>query len=875
MLVGAFVGWLVEEICGAGVEAGARTLGLSSDERTLRKALETATNLVTQSVPESAREPLAAALRERLNAPPAVASLELGADLREGLREAFRIQLAPLSDPEITGVGRSFLDEIGIKELRLADKVAEGFFESIRLLAAESGVSTFALLLEMEKFRSETRRYHRPPGSVPAAAVDGLPRDTPDFTDREDAVRLLVMRDIPRPDGATPVLTINGMAGVGKTALAVRMAHHVAVDYPDYRIFLNLHAHSMDRAPVTVESALESLLHAVGLTPAQIPGTIDDRLAVWRSALGRKRALILLDNAATAAQVRPLLPASADSLVIITSRRSLTELEGTAEVCLEVLSPADAVTLFTRITGVERIREDTRTAERIVAFCGYLPLAIRVVAARFRRHSSWSLGDLLDELEASRDRLKRIDEGGTSVMPAFELSYRALAPDQQRMFRLLAIHPEHEFSAYAAAALNGSELASAKRILEELHSQHLVSEPRHQRYVLHDLVHAYARHLTQEEDTEAERDAALDRLIDYYICAAERADRLINLLGHRAGEDTEARPGSPLDIPPIGSHPDAIRWAERERPNLHACLHLALDTGRLSRATRLARAIAYFLRLRGYWDETLDMCGRLAGVCDSIGDRRSAAYMRFIRGDIYRLTSQSAAALDSYREALDAFRETGDRHQEARVLHSIGDIERSARRYGDALKTYEAALSVYRELGHSHAEARALHSIADTYRNAGRYDEAFAEYEPLLDRYQELADPIGRARVQFGIADIYRSTGRFGKAVAESGATVDAFRTLGDRLGEADALRCLGEAHLGAGDAARADGCLSEAAAAYRELGDRHGEAQTSRALARLAQAGGDDSQALGHLQKALTLLQSLGSPDVADVRDEIARVQG
>lgn len=867
MLVEAFVGWLVQEIGSAGVRAGRRALFGTADERLLRRALASAVASVARGASDDARESLESALRERFAAPPAATALDPGLDLGEGLRQAFLTQLAPLADPEVTGTGMSFLDEIGVSAEPLAAEIADAFFAKLRRLAAGSDAATLAMLHELEDVRSGLRTIHRSLQPVPTTAVDSLPRDTTDFTDREDALTPIVERTGP----VLPVFTVSGMAGVGKTALAVHAAHRVAADYPDLRLYLNLHAHTMDRAPVPAEAALETLLRTLGLPPQQIPDTLDERAALWRAKLNGKRALVVFDNAASPSQVRPLLPGSADCLVIVTSRRRMVELEGSQPVSLDVLPVDKAVPLFRSIMGAARPGDRPADLERAVAMCGRLPLAIRVVAARLRRHPSWSVRDLLAELTATRDHLARIGEGEPDVLAAFELSYRALPADQRRMFRRVGLHPGQDLGAHAAAALDGTDVATARRVLDGLHDQHLLDERGYARYVQHDLLHEYARKLADEEDDPADRDAALDRLIGYYTTVAVRVDRLINLLGHRDAGDPD---GPEPDIPPIGSHAEAIAWAETERPNLHACLEIALDSGRRAQAVRLACAMAYFLRFKGYRTEANEMYGRIAGVCDAIGDRAGAAYMRFLRGDILRLAGRRDEALDWYGRALTAYREIGDRYQEARTLHSIGDLERSAGRFADALNRYESALAAYREQGNAHAEVRARHSIADTYRMAGRLDEALIAYERLLGAYDELGDnPVGRARVRYGMADVHRAAGRYDESLIMCRPMLDEFRELGDLEAVADVLCCLGGAHLGRGDDEDARRSLDEALATYRRLNHRSGEARARRGLADADRRAGRRDAAIDQLRRALALLEALDAAEAAEVREEITRL--
>lgn len=704
---------------------------------------------------------------------------------------------------------------------------------------------------------------------VPAMALRSLPRDVVNFVNRDKALNRIIAATTV---GGTPagVIAIDGMAGVGKTALAVRAAHRLAPEFPDAQLYVNLHAHSIGRPPVEPYSALETLLRALGLPASEIPDSLDGRAALWRSQMARRRALVLLDNALASQQAEPLLPGTSSSLVIVTSRQQLVRLEGALRIGLGVLLSDDAVSLFIRIVGREPAGGEAEAVREVVESCAKLPLAVSLCASRLKYRSAWTARNLAAELGRGPGRLRQIRAEHEAVADMFDLSYRGLEPAQQTTFRLLGLHPPQDFSAEAVAALIGSDLAEAQLSLEGLCRHNLLQEPRLGRYVLHDLLHEYALRLAVENDPEDRRSRATDRLLDYYTFVAVRADKLIDLLGSRSLEVE----WTPLEAPEFASHVEAISWMEAERANLHAMLRVAVDSSRSVRGTRLGRAMVYFLRLRGFWNEALEICESLARLCEHIEDLAGAADLAFYRGDVLRLTGRHNEALQQYEDVLRAYRRLGDRHREARTLHSIGDIERTARHFAEALERYEAARTVYRELDQPLAEARALHSIADAYRLSGRHDEAVSRYRSLLPIYHTLSDAVGEARVRHAMGELHLVIGSLDEALTECQTALDAFNRLGDRLGVADAELSLGEVYAASREHGTSIRHYRRARLAYQALGDRRGRAKALWGTGGALIAAGHTMPARLVLEEALAVFDGLGAVAEADrIRAILAQI--
>ena len=353
----------------------------------------------------------------------------------------------------------------------------------------------------------------RPAAGGVVAATRTLPRDIASFTGRRQELEQLA-KAAAGAGGVVSIHAIGGMAGVGKTAFAVHAAHRLADRFPGGQIFLPLHGHTPGRQPVDPEDALASLLLTAGVAAGQIPPGLEARMALWRDRLAGQQLLLVLDDAASSEQVRPLLPGAGGSLVLVTSRRHLSALEDATAVSLDTLPPGQAAALLVRLTGRAGLSPAAPAVAEITRLCGYLPLAIGMVARQLHHHPAWSVTGRAAELAAARDRLELMATENLSVAATFDLSYANLTDDQQWLFRRLGLHPGAEVDGYTAAALDGTGLAAARRGLEGLYDQYLLSEPAAGRYRMHDLIREHARALAARAD--ADRDQATERLLEYY-----------------------------------------------------------------------------------------------------------------------------------------------------------------------------------------------------------------------------------------------------------------------------------------------------------------------------------------------------------------------
>jgi DNA-binding SARP family transcriptional activator len=473
------------------------------------------------------------------------------------------------------------------------------------------------------------------PGRSPAAPAGGdaggdaggvphrLPADTGLFTGREaELMRLLELgetADGARGPGAVVIWAIDGMAGVGKSALAVHAAHRLAERFSDGQLFIDLHGYTQGYPPRTADQALDRFLRAMGVPPQQVPEDVEERAALYRQRLAGTRTLIVLDNAADEAQVRPLLPGDAGCLVLITSRRKLKSLDDAHVVALDVLPEPDAVALLSAAAGPGRAVAGDRDAARIVNLCGRLPLAVRIAGALLRNRPTWTLAYLAGKLRAAHAGLDAFSDGDRDLAAVFGLSDRSLRDDQRRLYRYLGLIPGPETDAYAAAALTDTDPAAADRLLQELVDHNLLLEPVAGRYAMHDLIRAHARALTAHDPT-AEREAALDRLLGYYLHTARRADARI------------ARYAQPGPVGPAPGHAPALpdanaarAWLRAERTNLTACLRDGIETRLDERTAALSAGLANLLRTDGPWPKAIIAQAAGADAAARLGDRAGQA----------------------------------------------------------------------------------------------------------------------------------------------------------------------------------------------------------------------------------------------------------
>ena len=696
------------------------------------------------------------------------------------------------------------------------------------------------------------------PGAFAAAATRALPRDIASFTGRHTELEQLLgaIVALTAPGGVVGIHAIDGMAGVGKTTFAVHAAHRLAVDFPGGQFFLPLHAHTPGQRPVEPADALASLLLTAGVPAAQIPPGLEAREARWRDHLADKKVLLVLDDAAGHEQVRPLLPGTAGSLVLITSRRRLAALHDAAVISLDTLPPAEAAALLVRLAARPGLRAGNPAVGEMARLCGYLPLAIGMLASQLSHHPAWSAEQLVAELATARERLALMRAENVSVAAAFNLSYAELTPGQQRLFRRLGRVPGPSVDSYAAAALDGTSLGMARRHLDELYNQHLIAEPAPGRYQLHDLLREHARGLADTDP--ADSDAATGRLLDYYLHTALAADRLV------PAWDTAYRPQPVVDwpgeAPNLSTLGQAAAWLEAERPNLHAAVVHAATSGRDLPAVQIPAAMGGFLRERGHWDQAVALHQMALSAARHAGDRAGQAGTLHELGLMRTIVADYPAAAASLKQAVALYADIADLAGQAFALCQLGIVQVWTGDYPAGIASDERALVLARSCGDTRAEACALQCLGYAQQATGDYAASAASLAGALDLYLSLGHRLGLAETLSNLGVLQTATGDYTAAAASSHQALEIFRELGDRPQQAWVLNDLGMVQQLTGDYAAASVSHQRALDLWADLGNRLGQAEALNGLGELALRTSAAAHARDQHTKALAMARALGA---------------
>jgi tetratricopeptide (TPR) repeat protein/transcriptional regulator with XRE-family HTH domain len=690
------------------------------------------------------------------------------------------------------------------------------------------------------------------------AATRTLPRDIASFTGREPELRELVdvVASATGSGGVVGIHAIGGMAGVGKTAFAVHAAHQLASRFPGGQIFLPLHGHTPGQRPVDPADALANLLMTVGVPVQQIPPDLEARIALWRDRLVGRQLLLVLDDAADSEQVRPLLPGTSASLVLVTSRRHLSALEDTRAISLDTLPPKEAAELLVRLAARPRLSPFDMAVAEVTRLCGYLPLAVGMLARQLHHHPAWTLEDLAADLAAARDRLELMQAENLSVTAAFNLSYEDLTGAQRQLFRRLGLHPGTDIDAHAAAALSDNDLALTRRHLEALYDHYLLTEPTRGRYRLHDLIREHAHALNARDDPDGDRDQAISRLMDYYQYTAGTAGEHITRC---------TRPGSvavevtPAEVPNLPDSTQALRWMRAERANLLACLdHATRGHHQHARVVTLTAVLTPLLRHDGPWTDALSRHTVAVHAARQLNDRLSEANALIDWGDMRRLTGDRPGAVENFEAALQIYRDLGNGLGQTNARYNLGEVWRLTGDYSDAVRTLEEALGIARSIGDLRGQANALRELGIVRQLTDDYPSAELALEAALSISRNIGDRLAQAIALRNLGIVRWLTGDYPGAAEALEEGMDIARNLGDRLGFGNALAHLGVVRRLTGDYPGAAEVLQEALLVYREIGDRLGQANALSSLGTVRRLTRDYPEAAEDLALSLSIYRDL-----------------
>ncbi|MEU9343991.1 BTAD domain-containing putative transcriptional regulator [Streptomyces sp. NPDC048278] len=714
-----------------------------------------------------------------------------------------------------------------------------------------------------------------PDSTVLRESRNCLPRDTRDFTGRAGELRILLEPTECEPTTALPVTFVYGMPGIGKTALALHAAHRLSADYPDGQFFVDLMGYSSPQ-PLDPTEALAILLHSTGWS-GDLPDTLEQRAAKWREWTARRRALVVLDNARDVGQIRPLLPGSPTCRAIVTSRSRLAELDSATSVSVDALSQAEAAALFTRIVGPARVSTEPEVLVKLVDAVGCHPLALQLIASRFRHRNSWAVQDLLDRLTGATGSLEEFDE---RILAVFQFSYAELSLSAQQLFRQLALHPGPDITLQAAAALVGPSLRSdpkpLERHVEELLDFSLLDEPVRGRFRFHDLTRAFALRTGAVTPYQNTRHASVGRLVAFHLTTAQRADRLAHPHRRALSLSPEQTSRYALEF----SDPDeASVWLTVERANLLAIARTAA-LEHPEYAGLLPSVLARSLKLWGTWEFAADLFDAAIPVLRSSGSRSVLARALTDRAELLAQRNHGEA-LRCATEALSIYEDLSDASGRADALLQSGRARFAAGRGGPAMLALEQSLALYREVGDRSGEAESLNVQGALLYYAGQYGEALQRVQLMQHIYETLPDPYGLAQALNNRGELHYLQGRYDEARDCYEQSLVLMREHGGRQELAILDTNLGAVHQAAGHTDRALACYRRALAAHQTSGDVLGEADTLISMGMAHTQSGRRGEALLHFTMAEQVAARIDNPyerlraliGAADVQRESGRL--
>lgn len=691
--------------------------------------------------------------------------------------------------------------------------------------------------------------FHR--GEPPFVVTPSqLPGDVSGFVNRHAELAVLdqaLARDRPEPLSAV-VTVITGTAGVGKTSLALHWAHAVRPEFPDGQLYVNLRGYDPGQ-PATPEQVLDRFLRDLGVPPPAIPASLPDRTSLYRSLLATRRTLVVLDNAATPGQVRPLLPGNAECLAVVTSRSRLSGLvarDGAIRVDVGVLREDDAVALLGIVTSRYRGHDQRHELVELARLCARLPLALRIAAERAASRPMMRLDELITDLRDESELWETLTPDGDdsdAVRTVFAWSYRALPEAAARLFRLLGLHPGNEFSAEAAAVLGQCDLRTARRNLDALVGAHLIEQPAAGRYEFHDLLRAYANDQARQSEDAQEQAAALERVVTWYLYAADAA--LHAIAGHDPHPAIEPAPADLLDVAPFATGEAALRWYQTESVNLVAATRVSAAAGLHAVAWRLAVVLGRIYALQNAFDDWL-VTGRIGiDAANQDGDLPGQAWAHANLGTAQLQSGQYLAAEASQQASLALRRGLGDQPGEAMSLNALGLVALRSRRLQDAVARFAEAQEHFRAL----QDERWVALVNSNRAQALIELERLAEAAPLLDAglevFMRVEDQFSEGNALFLLSQLRRKTGQ----IAAARSAVEAALTLAEendnQMWQAHWLVELGNVQLASNEPGQALESYQHAATIQRRLGDRSREATA-------IQAAGGAYQALGRAGDAI-----------------------
>jgi tetratricopeptide (TPR) repeat protein len=651
--------------------------------------------------------------------------------------------------------------------------------------------------------------FHQPPSRMPRPSQ--LP-PAPRLSGRAAELELLAAA---RADRA---VVVSGPAGVGKTALAVRWAHSIRADFSDGALYADLHGHAPD-GPAAPSEILGRFLRALGIEPQHLPAELAEQTALYRSATADRHLIVVLDDALSAAQVIPLLPASSACMTVITSRWRLTSLRtyGARIIQLGRLMPDAALELLAETLGDDRAQREPDAGRELVDLCGRLPLAVCVAAARLAARPRWTVREMVDALTHERQRLAALTmEGDPAVRASLDLSYRALPPAEARMYRLMGLYPGTVFDSRVAAATAGVPGSEARRLLGVLTDGNLLDDAAFGQYRLHELTRLHAREAAERDEPGALRAAAIRRMLDWFLVSVMNAGQLVMPYRRDPPADVEYPPAEQARF----SGPDnALDWLDRLLPSVLAAVRFAAAQGLAILAWQLTDAMWPLFLHRGHYAERLEMDRAGLAAARACADAAGEAKMLNRVGLALRDVGQPDEADRHFRQALTIWKRL---HNDERVIGSLrrlGTLAADRHQFGEAIGYFSDAVDLSRQIGENRRTALALSDLGGALTGAGRAAEAVAPLREAVGFIAEADDPFNEARITTRLGRAQVHDRQYGPAADNLGAALAVMRERGSLPGQADALEALAELAEHTGQSAEARRQYEAALAILTRLG--------------------------------------------------------
>jgi tetratricopeptide (TPR) repeat protein len=680
----------------------------------------------------------------------------------------------------------------------------------------------------------------------------GMPPSSAGFVGREEEVQALTREEQP---SSRQVKIIEGMPGVGKTALAVHVARKLAERYPDGHLYLKFHTHEAGQVPLDAAEALRSLLAMVGVPVTPMPRSLHELTALWQHELQHRRWVIILDDVPDLDAIAPVLPETGSCLTLVTTRRRMADLPGSSVLSLDVLPPPDAIKLFTQIIGLEKA-DDPAAVAKAVRLCGYLPLAIGLTASRLRDGGlttvSEFVGDVM-ELSAIPDG---IGAANRQLMSAFELSYQSLGGDQQKVFRHLGMSPCPDFTVYTAAAVAGIPVSEAENALAALLDRHLVERAAPRRFRFHDLIRAFAAFIVQRDGTDRERRHAERGLLDYYLYVLDRADRSLYPYRKRKAVQAARR----VAVPPImDSSGKAQEWLESEWRNILRLAEYAIMHDWQRRGADLAHVLAEFMQARGCWGEAIGLHASTVQACRDIDDSARFARAALDLSLVARHTGQHDVALQHAEQALATYRSLADHSGEAAVLDRIGTIYDHFGRSREALAYYREARRIYHEIGNRSGQAETNAHMGISHMYLSRFPQAAEHLRNSLRLFRSIGSERGEAKVLLNLGVVQERLGHRSRALQSYGRALDIYSKMGFRQSQAILNQNIGNIYQYRGRYEAALTAYRTALMTYRSTGDLRQQAAAFHDIGETYYCMGRHDESLVHYEKAKSIAEHIG----------------